>query len=229
MTLTQIRTRCKQQCDLENSYFILDEEWNYLINESYKELWELLVTTWEDYFVSSLEFTIASGETAYNLPSDFLKLRGIDLEVNSVSRWLPITRFNFQERHKYGTLINNLSWNTRPPVQYKVMGSQILFEPGESAPGNYKLWYVPKVTELVADIDIINTVCEIWVQYIIADVCIKANTKQEMDIRPFVKMKEDQIQRIKDSAVNRDSAQTGRIADVEDSGYGDYWYPFNRS
>ena len=185
MTLAELITRCKQQSDLEDNYFIEDEEWTFLINQSYKELWDLLVTTWEDYFVSSLEFTIASGESAYDLPDDFYKLRGVDLEVNSVSRWIPVDRFNFQERHKYGTLAQNLSWNTRPPVQYKVMGSQILFEPEASAPGNYKLWYITKVTELVDDADEVNVECERYIQYIIADACIKANDKQEMDIRPF--------------------------------------------
>jgi len=52
ITLSQLRTRCKQQADMENSTFISDTELNNYINESIEELRDILIKNFgEDYYV----------------------------------------------------------------------------------------------------------------------------------------------------------------------------------
>lgn len=228
ITLSELRTRCKQQADMENSYFIKDPEWNFMINESYKTLYDMLVTVWENYFINKLEFDLTQDNPNYDIPDDFYKLRGIDVQFNNGgTKWYPVTRFNFQERHKYGNIPDALLGNFRPMVQYIIMGSQIKFEPAANAVGRYQMFYIPKVTELVADGDELDTNCDIWNQFIINDVCVKALTKQESDARPYIALRDDIIVRIQKSALNRDSANTGRVSDVEgDNSWN--WFAYGR-
>lgn len=223
ITLLELRNRCKEQSDLENNEFIEDSEWDFLINESYKGLYDLLVTTWENYFINTSSATVTSGNNTIALPADFYKLKGIDVLLDSGStRWAPITRFNFQERYLYQDSYS-YSLALQPRVQYILMGDEIILQPVDNAAGSYTVWYVPNVTELTDDADTLNTVCDVYKQYIIADVCIKANAKQESDTTEFEKMKAYEISRIQKAATQRDSANTGRVSDMQDTDDAYYW------
>ncbi len=88
-TLAQLRTRAKRLADMENSGFVADAEWLDYINEGLSELHDILVMASDEYFLSSTTINIVSGTSAYALPSDFYKVRGVDLQRVTSSIHVP--------------------------------------------------------------------------------------------------------------------------------------------
>ena len=99
VTLSNLRTLVRQRADMEGSQFVPDEEIRQYCNLGYAELYDMLVTnaTSEDYFLTSSTVSLVSGTQLYSLPSDFYKLRGVDL--NSGSDTFPLKRYNFPQRN----------------------------------------------------------------------------------------------------------------------------------
>lgn len=52
MTLAELRTEVRRRSDMENSQFVKDAELTTYINQSYVELYDLLIARFEDYFVT---------------------------------------------------------------------------------------------------------------------------------------------------------------------------------
>lgn len=112
MSLYELRLRSQQTADRENSFFVSTSEWNSFIRLAMYELYDLLVTCYEDYFAanwfmiqtngSQFLWPLPDGATNYlggtypnniqgvgsvipeGVPAPaFYKLAGIDLNVNT--------------------------------------------------------------------------------------------------------------------------------------------------
>lgn len=220
VTLATLKTRCRDRADMTGSDFIEDDELLEYINSSYTELYDILVSKFEDYYTPApTAFTIASGNT-YTLPSDFYKLRGVDYLISG-SDYVPLRRFNFNERNA-NTRIHNL--RNAPIIKYRVTGNKLYIEPADNAVGSYQLWYIPLFTPLSSDSDTIDGVNG-WEEYIVVDVAIKMLEKEESDTTSLERAKERLLQRIEVMAQNRDIDQPESITDIMIGGYYD---GFNR-
>ena len=122
---------------MENSQFVTDTELRRYINRGYAELYDLIITeaNSDDYFLNSYAFNLTSGTKAYALPSDFYKMRGLDMTVGSDV--LPIRRYNFSQRNvgsRYSVARN---------LRYHLQGNQIYLNPKPSTSDTMTLWYIP--------------------------------------------------------------------------------------
>lgn len=238
MSLAEIRLRAQQRADLVNSNFVSLPEWNSYINQSYMELYDLLVTTYEDYYVASpVSFQSNGTDYLYPLPdgtnysaaSAFYKLLGVDLAVNSASNaWVTINKFNFIDRNKF------VYPNTASTIygvfnlRYRLMGRNIEFIPTPSAGQTMRLWYIPRLTQLLQDTDIASDAISGWIEYVIVDAAIKALQKEESDVTILFAQKQALIKRIEDSAMNRDAGQPDTISNVRNgNGWGNGDSGFN--
>ncbi len=122
-TVAQMVLRARQHADQVNSNFVGPDEAISYVSAAYKELYDLLVESFEDYFVTSGSLTVSSGNSVA-LPADFYKLRGLDLYEGG--RYHPLTSFNFNERG---------------------------YMDEDQVTGTYRLWYVPLASDLTADTD----------------------------------------------------------------------------
>lgn len=208
VTLSQLRTRCRERADMENSEFISDSELNSYINGSFAELYDLLVSKFEDYYTTSTTFTIASGNTE-SLPSDFYKLRGVDFKIDA-NNWITVRKFNFAERN---VLNNSLRRVGNRQLQYRIVGSTLYIEPEDNAPGDYKLWYTPIYTPLSSDSDTVDGVNG-WEEYIVIDAAIKMLAKEESSTTGLEREKAAMTRRIEAMAQNRDSGEPESITDT---------------
>ena len=115
MTLSQIRLAAQQRADRVNSQFVTNSEWRSYINQAMFELYDLLITVFEDYYVATPIQFVTDGSTylyplpngtntffnATNLsvtftPPPFYKLLGVDLALhNAVNGYVTINKFNF--------------------------------------------------------------------------------------------------------------------------------------
>lgn len=215
-TLLQLRTLARQRADMENSQLVLDPELTNYVNDSYAELYDLLVTQFEDYYLAAPQtFTIASGSNTQALPATFYKLRAIDLQNGS--DWLTVRQFNFAERNHRATSISRIGYAAKN-VSYRVMGQNIYFEPELDAAGTYRLWFIPRYTPLVADGDTMGDVLDFG-EYVIIDAAIKMLIKEESDIGALMAQKQAMTERVMTMAKDRTVDQPERIADVSMDAY----------
>ena len=96
-SLSKLIERVRQRADMEGSTFVTDNEITTYINVAMAELHDILVTRFEDYYVSSSSpISLPSGNPA-TLPEDFYKVLGVDIDVGGTV--YRMKRFSFQERN----------------------------------------------------------------------------------------------------------------------------------
>lgn len=229
MSLGELRQRSQQRADRLNSNFVTLPEWNSYINESLFELYDLLVNSYEEYFVAPVvSFTTDGQNSLYALPNGvnfsaappFYRLMGVDLALSSSPNgFVTIKKFNFIERNKYvypntaSTIygVYNLS--------YRLLGNQIEFIPLPSGNQTIRLWYIPRMPMLLKDNDVSASGISGWLEYIITDAAIKALQKEESDVSVLMAQKQALKIRIEESAVNRDVGQADTISDVRTANF----------
>lgn len=208
VTLATLRTRVRQQADQESSTFISDSELTAYINQSARDLHGLLSTTYEDYFLTSVQFTLSTANT-YTLPTNFLKLRGLDYE--SAGDWVTVPRFAFEDRNKYQQRYQRGDLDVWR--MYRIMQGALFILPEDDYAGTYRLWYTYDFTELSSDSDTLaNTLG--WDEYVVVDAAIKCLQKEESDASLLMARKADLKQRIMAEAANRDASGPERITVV---------------
>lgn len=237
MTLGQLRLLARQKADRVNSNFVTDTEWNVYINQSYFELYDILVQKYgNEYFVAQpAQFVTqgaspSSGAQFYPLPdgvTSFLdvhgnsfipkaiyKLLGVDLGIGTNNNaWITLKKFQFisRNRYVYPQLTTNLLGVAG--LRYRLVGNQIEFIP-QPANGQYiQLWYIPRMTTLLQDSDIADGVSG-WTEYIAVDAAIKALAKEESDVTALMVQKQALLDRIEAAAENRDAGEPETISDT---------------
>jgi hypothetical protein len=242
MTLAQIRLAAQQRADRVNSNFVTKAEWNSYINQAMFELYDLLVTVYEDYFAATpIQFVTNGSQYLYPLPDGantflnalnlttftpkpFYKLLGVDLAIqNAVNGYVTINKFNFIDRNRF------VYPNTASTIygvfnlQYRVMGNNIEFIPTPSASQAIRVWYIPRLTELLLDTDTTDVGISGWVEYVIVRAAKYALDKEESDTQKLDQQILFLKTRIEESAANRDAGQPDKISATRTtSGYWGY-------
>jgi hypothetical protein len=180
---------------MTNSSFVSDSEWTSYLNGSYQELYGLLVTAFEDYYVATpYEFTTDGTNQNFALPTNpaIFKLLGVDLQAQASQVWVTLKPYTFLERNSFGLV------NTPIPAAGQTL----------------RVWYVPVVTALSADGDVTVDILNGWEEYIIVDAAMKALAKEESDVSVLMARKQSLAERLKGEAANRDAGAPTRINDA---------------
>lgn len=221
MSLGQIRLQAQQRADRVNSEFLSTPEWNTNINQSYFELYDILVQKFgnEYYVASPLTFT-TTGAQFEALPNGvnrggalpFYKLLGVDLGLDqSNNAWITLKKFEFISRNRY--VFPQITTNLLgvAGLRYRIIGNQLEFTPIPQANQQLRIWYVPRMVELLSDTDRVDGVSG-WTEYIIVDAAIKALQKEESDVSVLMAQKQALLARIEAAAENRDAGEPERIS-----------------
>ena len=136
VSLSELRLLAQQRADMENSQFITDDEWRRMINRGYAELYDLIVTSAnsEDYFLKSGTISLTGGTATYDLPTDFYKSRGVDLNTGGAK--VPLRRYNFSERNVGGL------YSVASDMRYHIQSNSIVFNPEPSASDTVTVYYI---------------------------------------------------------------------------------------
>lgn len=242
MSLGQIRLMSQQKADRINSDFVTLPEWNNFINLAMYELYDLLITADEEYFVATpAQFQTNGNQYQYPLPDGlttfidgisgapdyvaepFYKLKGVDLGLSSANNaWVTLNKFNFIDRNRYVYPNSGGSMYGVFNCQYRLLGSKIEFIPTPSANQPIRLWYIPRLPQLLKDTDISTTGISGWLAYVITRAAKYALDKEESDTSKLDSELVFLSQRIESTAVNRDTGMPDRISDSRGQGY---WGP----
>lgn len=216
-TLGNMRLEAQQRCDKVNSLFYTTQEWNSMISQSYKELWDILAQKFgDDYFVATpYLYTTGSNVQLYPLPPDFKALLGVDVALNpgDPNSWISLRQFEFIQRNLYN-YPNVYTFYGITNLRYRLNGNNLMIVPVTQAGQTIRIWYVPRPNQLINDTDTVDAVAG-WEEYIIADACIKALGKEESleQCQLFIGQKAALMKRIEEAAANRNIGEPQVVSD----------------
>ena len=245
MSLFELRIRSRQKADRLGSNFVTDSELNTFIRLAAYELYDILMTSYEDWFAtnyfsiqtdgSTANYPVPNGVTNYlgnasngtsGVPAPaFYKLAGMDLNVNTsvlTPSRVTLLRFNFIERNRYVYPNSTSTIYGVYNMRYRLMGNQINIIPTPA--GNQTLigWYSPRLPRLLADTDTTTIGVSGWLEYVIVRAAIYMLAKEEgTDVST---LKEELLflkTRIEQASQNRDAGIPDTIsATRQDPCYG---------
>ena len=227
MSLGQIRLSAQQRADRVNSNFVTLPEWNSYINQALFELYDLLVTVYDDYFLAvPYQFITNGSQTIYPMPTGsssfldinsvvakpFYKLRGVDLGLDqSGNALVTVKKFDFIARNRYVYPNITSGYLGVFNLRYRLMGNDLHFIPTPASGQVIRVWYVPKMSQLLKDTDIADGVSG-WLEYVIVRAAKYALDKEESDSGMLTQELMFLKQRIEESAINRDIGEPDTIS-----------------
>lgn len=213
ITLGELKQKSRERADMVNSQFVKNSELVGLINDSITDLYDLLVDTYEDYYIKEQSLTTVFGQDTYSLPDDFYKMRGVDYFL-SPTEFLSVRPFQFTERNIFNrSLVYESSYNAESRLRYRIVGNNIKFIPVPDVQKEIKFWYVPVSENLIDDIDTFDGING-YEELVIVDVAIKMLAKEESDTTQLERRYARLWKRVTDSAANRDAGESSRVSDV---------------
>jgi len=215
-TLLQLRTRARQRADAVGNNFFTDAEITDLINVGLGELHDMLVNTYEDYFVSSQTFSLVADQTTYTLASMSItalyKLLGLDVAQSGDT--FRMKRFSFSDRNKYKSDSFLYSGRGTSTYRYALRGQSIEIDPSPTSTDTVTVWYVPSFSALSADADPVESgVMLNWEEYAVISAAMKMREKEETSITGLEKDLERITLRIETAARDRDAGESMGITD----------------
>lgn len=215
-TVGNIRLECQQRINKENSQFYTNQEWNSMISQSYKELWDILAQKFgDDYFVATpYQYLTAQNTQFYPLPPDFKALLGVEvaLNQNDPNSWITLRQFEFAQRNLWN-YPNVYTFYGVTNLRYRLNGNNLMIVPAQQGGTTIRIWYVPRPNQLINDTDTVDAVAG-WEEYIVADVAIKALAKEETDVTIFAAQKMALLKRIEEAAENRNIGEPQKVTDM---------------
>lgn len=212
VTLAELKTQARQRADQENSEFVSDSELTTYINASIAELHDLLIASYCDDYVMEEHLFMGTADINYPLPSNFYKLRGVDVRMSVTGQWATVKRFNFNRRNENNS---QYAWNLlgAPYLEYRLVGSNIRFNRTPDTNLQFRIFYYPVAAKLVNDADEYDDVNQFG-EYVVVDAAIKMMQKEESDVRVLASQKEALRQRIIAMAAGRDANEPASVTDI---------------
>lgn len=239
MSLGELRLRSQQTADRVESNFVTATEWNAFLRIAMYELYDLLITSYEDYAYQTA-FLNTNGTTQYyplpdgatnflggtntgvsGTPSQaFYKMLGVDLGINtSNNAWVTLNKYDLIDRNNY-VYPNSTStiygvYNAR----YRVVGNTLGFIPIPAGNQQMRIIYAPILPSMLADTDLTTIGYTGWIRYVIVRAAKYALDKEEGS--DTTKLDAELVflkKRIEESAVNRDAGQPDTISDTRKVG-----------
>ena len=181
VTVADLIRQIRSESDMQYSGFLSDLELATYINNSSKELYDLLIGAYgEDYYLARPanfhtdnirdKFLLPDGVTTFYddfgnpfVPPPFYKLTGVDLQLGATPQsYVTLKTFAFGARNQF-SVPNFASFYGFTNIRYRIYGSspQLLWlTPVPAAGLTIRIWYAPRAPNIVSSFvstGVINT------------------------------------------------------------------------
>jgi hypothetical protein len=192
VALSTIFARARDHADMTSSGFASDAKCLRLINDIYPRLYDELVASNENYYVTSDTISISSDARSYDLPDDFYKLIGVDYSSDNGSTYFTLYPYPEGERNVGFTTSNLPS-------------------------GTIRLRYVPAPATFTSASDTLDGVAG-WDRMLSLLLAIDLLDSEETSTDRLYRKYEEEIARIRTGA-DRDLGMPATVNDVYKSSY----------
>lgn len=212
-TLPDLRGVARRRADMENSDFVDDDELDDYLNEGISELYDLLVTHYEDYFINTEDITLVSGTASYAVDNSLYKILRVFYKDSNNYRW-EMERFDLGDyANWYDARI--LPVTTGEHYRYRLMDRSIYIYPTPQAAGTVEIWFAPSAPHLSTDVATLSyTFVNGWEEYVVNHAAIAMLRKEESDFSGWQLRQQELRQRIINAASTRDAAKPSKVRDA---------------
>lgn len=232
INLGYLRYHSKLRADKLKSNFLTEDEWNFNINQSANRLYDFLITKFGDkYFlappiqITASQQVISGGMASFPLPNGsnysnapaLYKLAGMDAGVSANgNQWFSLPPFNWIDRNKYSTLQLAGTVQSIFGLAYCMNGNSVYIIPLPVTSTILQMWYVPMLTQMLQDTDMMPFSISGWSELVIVDAGIKALVKEESFDQAQILIGERNtiIERINQTAANRDVGTPNTVSNT---------------
>ena len=200
--------------DVELSTFILPQSATVDFNLEVATLWDVLVSTHEDYCIRHLTITTRADQEDYPLPRDFYKFRKL-FPVVSGKRAAPLRKFNLEDLGDSNSRVPVMTSQIED-TQYRVSGNRLWLHPTPSSADELELWYIPQAPLVINLEDKPDFRFPFgWEEYIIEGLAARWMEKEESDSGPFRARQQQVLQRLLTMVEDRDTGEPFSMIDTE--------------
>jgi hypothetical protein len=220
-TVGNLRLECQQRVDRVNFDNITTQEWNSMISQSYKELYDIIIQKFGcDYYIAPPVTYLTTGQIdpitqaqTFPLPVDFYKLMRCEvaLNPNDPNSWITLKEFSAIQANLWN-YPNQYTFYGITNLRYRVWGNNLQIVPIAEQGSTLRIWYSPLPNQLINDTDTLAAIAG-YEEYIVADVCIKALAKTEEPVEVFAAQKGALLVRIESAAQNRNVGEPQTVSD----------------
>lgn len=173
------------------------------LDKSNKELHDLLIEKEQDYFITTSTIAVVASTDTYALPTDFYRLRGVDIKDGS--DWFDVRKYNWQDRNRFQHADFNYNRYTGSTLRYRLQGNQIKLTPTPTKSDTLRINYIPSSEPITTDKQSIEDYngWSFLVVSLSARLCLIQETTSTSSIDVEIAR---QMKRIDDMAGGRDSA-----------------------
>lgn len=145
VTTEQLIAQSKEQSDMVDVDYVSDTQWLAWVQMGVSELHRYVTNKFKATYFRTFNFTLTAGEYQQAMPADFMRLKGLDVDPDTVRR-REVRPYNFAERNRY----RNEVWRRGldrycADRWYSMVGSsQLQLQSQEQAAGSYRVYYTPK-------------------------------------------------------------------------------------
>lgn len=235
MSLYELRLRSQQTADRVNSQFVTASEWNSFLRLAMYELYDLLITSYEDLYADQYVYINTNGTVQnYPLPNGctnylggtypnssgdpaqaFYKLAGMDLGINtSNNAWVTLLKYNFIDRNNYVYPNSTSTIYGVYNMRYRLMGANVNIIPTPAGNQQIRMWYSPKLPALLQDVDITTLGTSGWLRYPIVRAAKYALDKEESDTSKLDSELMFLKKRIEETSQNRDAGVPDTVSNT---------------
>lgn len=206
-------TRVRQRSDQLNSDTFDDvTELIPACHGSLAQLYEIMVSTWRDWYTIPRPLSLIGGQIAYSLPSDLRALNDVFLMFDGGKSRVGLDQF---EPWDLGRCTNTLAGQM--PTAYCVMRGLLYLVPGPSSdiPNAIELSYVPQYKAPLLNYTPMDDVLPNgWDEWVICDVLQKMSVKTRLsNMEDIIASKKEAFDRLTKGAYQR----TGNAREMRDA------------
>lgn len=229
-TVGNIILECRQRTNKEKSGFYTSQEMTSMVSQSYKSLYDKIVTAYgDDYYVATpYSYTTGQNQQLYPLPPNFYKLLLLEVALNpqDPNSYVTVKQFMFRQKNLFN-YPNQYTMYGITNIRYRLNGNNIMIVPQTQGGQTLRIWFAPRPSQLINQTDLVDGISG-WEEYIVADVCIKMLAKEESDVSVYVRQLQVMDKRLDEMAKNRNIGEPQTVTDTKSVNFawgepGDGW------
>lgn len=214
-SLGYLRLQAQERADMVNSEFLSLTEWNRIITQSCKQLYDILMSKYGDeyYLQKTYTWTTSGADQLYPFPADFYKsfLVEVALNPNDPNSWVTLRQYQRIQQNLWN-YPNVYTFYGITNLRYRFTGNNLQLVPISQAGQTVRMWYAPRPATLMADTDTFDGISG-WEEYVIVRSAIKACIKEETDCADLKQELSDLEARIEAIAENRNVGEPQTVSD----------------